>query len=100
MFIGMNLPPFHGPIVFLTLSFKISPFALRVEEYVAMRVTPRKSKWSDKVKKSKGTISCVKEFRHFPKGRNLHLVEPGVLCILHPELSSNIVITLSTSRNS
>ena len=96
----MNLPPFHGPMVFLTLSFRISPFALRVEENVAIRVTPRKSRWSDKVKKSKGTISCVREFRHFARGRNLHFVDPGVLCILHPELSSKMVITLSTNKNS
>ena len=65
-----------------------------------MSVTPRKSRWSDKVKKSNGTISWVKEFRHFPKGRNLHFADPGVRCILHPELSSKIVITLSTSKNS
>ena len=67
---------------------------------MAIKVTPRKSRWSEMVKKSKGIISCVRDFLHFARGRNLHFRDPGCRCIQQPELRSKIVITRSTNRNS
>ena len=96
----MKRPARQGPMTFLILSWSKSPLAFLVREYVDLRITPRKSRWSDNIKKSCGIIFCFSFVFHFPRGRNLHFCDIAVLCILHPDDRSNRVITLSTRRNS
>ena len=71
-----------------------------VPDGVAWRVTPRKSRWLERVKKGRGIMAWVMVFLNLPSGRNLHFYDSAVRCILHPEAISKMVITLSTRMNS
>ena len=44
---GINLPAFHGPTVFFTLSWSWSPLTFLVCWNVALSSTPTKSRWSE-----------------------------------------------------
>ena len=99
-FSGMKRPPFQGPMTFLICLFRISPFTFLVAMKVDFKVTPRKSKWSDLMKKPWGIIACVSSVLHSPSGRNLHFLDSIDLCIVQPDAFSKIVITLSMSRSS
>ena len=92
----MKRPPFQGPITDFILVWRTSPLTFLVE----LKVTPRKSRWSERVKKSCGISACVNVVFHFPRGKNLHFFEAAVQCIRQLEESSNRVITLAISRNS
>lgn len=96
----MCLPVLHGPIMFCILLCNSSPFDFLVAVYVDFRVTPSMSRWSDSLKKLHGRSSCVKVPFHLPNGRNLHFPDVGSLCIMQPELFSNIIIAWSTIMNS
>ena len=96
----INRPALQGPMIFLIRSWSKSPFAFLMREYVDFSITPRKSRWSARRKKSWGMCSCLRVLFHLPRARNLHFWDMAVLCILHPEDISNKVITLSTNKNS
>ena len=56
-FNGMKRPSITGPYDIFILSFRISPFTFLVAMQEGFKVTPRKSKWSDFVKKAWGIIA-------------------------------------------
>ena len=87
-------------MTYFILSCRISPLALLVDMKVALRVTPRKYRWLERVKKSCGIMAWVREVLHFPSAKDLHFLDSADLCIMHPEENSKRFITLSTSLNS
>ena len=96
MLSGIKRPPFQGPMTFLIRS----PLTFLVAMKVDFKVTPRKSRWSEREKKPWGIIACVSSDLHFPSGRNLHFLDSIDLCIMQPDAFSKIVMTLSMRRNS
>ena len=51
MLSGIKRPPFQGPMTFLTRYIRMSSLAFLVAMKVDLKVTPRKSSWSERVKK-------------------------------------------------
>ena len=74
---GINLPAFHGPTVFFTLSWSWSPLTFLVCWNVSLSSTPTKSRWSESCTYWCGRSSWERVPFHLPRGRNLTLPAEG-----------------------